>query len=81
MLVWITRQTKLQLLQSRVGARERELLGPLQERLRAIIEGIRAEGNYALIIDVGSEASANIVSYDRSLDITVKVAQRLAQAN
>lgn len=74
-------QSKLQQLTNRVGARERELLQPLHERLRAIIEGIRAEGNYALIIDVASDASANIVSYDKSLDITVKVAQRLAQAN
>ncbi len=74
-------QAKLRQLESRVGTRERELLGPLQERLRAIIEGVRAEGNYALIIDIASEASINIVSYDKSLDITVKVAQRLAQAN
>ncbi len=76
-----TVQSKLQQLQARVQGRERELLQPLQERLRAIIEGIRAEGNYALILDVASDASANIVSYDKSLDITVKVAQRLAQSN
>ena len=74
-------QSKLQQIESRVRGRERELLQPLQERLRAIIDGIRAEGNYALIIDIASDASANIVSYDKSLDITVKVAQRLAQAN
>lgn len=74
-------QSKLEQLRNKVGALERELLQPLQERLRAIIDGIRAEGNYALIIDIASEASVNIVSYDKSLDITVKVAQRLAQSN
>jgi len=76
-----TIQAKLQQLNQRVGAKERELLQPLQDRLRAIIDGIRAEGNYALILDISSEASANIVSYDKSLDLTVRVAQRLAQAN
>jgi Skp family chaperone for outer membrane proteins len=76
-----TLQGKLQQLSNRVAAKERELLQPLQERLRAIIDGIRAEGNYAVIIDIGSEASANIISYDKSLDITVRVAQRLAQTN
>jgi Skp family chaperone for outer membrane proteins len=74
-------QSKLQQLEGRVRGRERELLQPLQERLRAIIDGIRAEGNYAMIIDIASDASANIVSYDKSLDITVRVAQRLAQSN
>ena len=74
-------QKKLQLMGSKVEDRQRELLQPLQERLKAIIDGIRAEGNFALIIDLASEASVNIVSFDKSLDITVKVAQRLAQTN
>lgn len=74
-------QTKLQQLQTRVQTKERELLAPLQERLRAIIDGIRAEGNYVMIVDLGSDASANIISYDKSADITLRVAQRLSQQN
>lgn len=74
-----TVQTLLQQLQSRLATRERELLAPMQDRLKSIIDGMRAEGNYALIIDLGSEASQNIVSYDKSLDITLRVAQRLTQ--
>ncbi|MFN0180128.1 MAG: OmpH family outer membrane protein [Gemmatimonadales bacterium] len=74
-------QAKLEALRARVGNKERELLTPLQERLRAIIDGVRAEGNYALILDLASEASVNIISFDKSLDITIKVAQRLAQTN
>jgi len=74
-------QGKLQQLQGRVDAKERELLTPMQDRLKAIIEGMRAEGNYALIIDLGNNASQNIVAYDKSLDITLRVAQRLAQSN
>jgi outer membrane protein len=75
-----TVQAKINQIRGRVEQKERELLSPLQDRLRAVIEGIRAEGNYALIIDIGSQVSANIVTYDKSLDITVRVAQRLAAA-
>ena len=47
---------KLQALQERVGTKERELLAPMQQRLTAIIEGIRAEGNFAMVIDMGNPA-------------------------
>lgn len=74
-------QSKLQQLQARVQGKERDLLAPLQEKLRAIIDGVRAEGNYVMIIDLGQDASSNIVSYDKSADITLRVAQRLSQPN
>jgi Skp family chaperone for outer membrane proteins len=75
-------QAKLQGLQDRVGGRERELLAPMQQRLTAIIDGIRAEGNYWLVIDLGNpQIGGFIVSYDKSLDITDRVARRLLQSN
>jgi Skp family chaperone for outer membrane proteins len=75
-------QAKLQALQDRVGGRERELLAPMQQRLTAIIDGIRAEGNYWLVIDLGNpQIGGFIVSYDKSLDITDRVARRLLQSN
>lgn len=74
-------QSKLQQLQAKVQGKERDLLAPLQERLRAIVEGFRAEGNFLMIIDLASDASANIISYDKSMDITLKVAQRLTAPN
>lgn len=74
-------QAKLQALQDRVEGRQKELLAPMQTRLGAIIEGIRAEGNYWMIIDLGNPASANIVAYDKSLDITDRVVRRLLQSN
>jgi outer membrane protein len=73
-----TLQTKLRAIEARVDAKERELLEPMQDRLRAVIDGVRAEGNYALIIDLGGQFAAGIVAYDKALDITVRVAQRLA---
>jgi len=76
-----TLQGKLQALENKVRGKEQELLTPLQERLKAVIDGVRAEGNFAMIIDLSSQASINIVSFDKSLDITMRVAQRLAQTN
>ena len=73
---------KLQGLQDRISARERELLAPMQQRLTAIIDGVRAEGNYWIVIDLGNPAVGQlIVSYDKSLDITDRVARRLLQSN
>jgi len=69
---------KVQGIEQRVAAKQRELLGPIQDRLRAVIDGVRAEGNYALIIDVTSDIAAGIIAYDKSLDITLRVASRLA---
>lgn len=75
-------QAKLQKLQERIGARERELLSPMQQRLTAIIEGIRAEMNYSMVIDLGNPAVGQlIVAYDKALDITASVARRLLQSN
>lgn len=69
-------QQRQQEIQQRLGRREDELLSPMQERLIAVIEGIRAEGNYALIIDLGAQ-NTGIVTYDKSLDISARVAERL----
>ena len=74
-------QAKLSAIQDRVNAKERELLTPMQTRLQAIIDGIRAEGNFAAVIDLDNPASANIISYDRALDITDRVLRRLLQSD
>lgn len=74
-------QRKLEGIRDRVNAKEREVLTPMQTRLQAIIDGIRAEGNYAAVIDLDNPYSANIVSYDKSLDITDRVLRRLSQSN
>jgi Skp family chaperone for outer membrane proteins len=63
-------------IQQRLAQRERELLAPMQERLTAVIEGIRAEGNYAMILDLGAQNNG-IITFDKTLDITARVAQRL----
>jgi len=73
-------QQRQQELQTRMEARERELLEPLQTRVQAIIEGIRAEMNFAMIFDVAAMNGA-MVAADRALDITPLVVQRLQAAS
>ncbi len=73
---------KLAVLRDKVDGRERELLSPMQQRLQAIIDGIRAEGNYWMVIDLGNASAIPfLVSYDKSLDITDRVVRRLMQSN
>jgi len=63
-------------LQTQASDRERELVAPLEERVKGIIEGIRAERNLLFIFDVGAPGN-NVIAADRSLDLTAVVVQRL----
>lgn len=72
-------QARYEEIQQAMAAREQELLSPLQERLTAIIDGLRAELNYGVILDIGGQASGLVVSLDRTLDITPRVLQRIGQ--
>jgi outer membrane protein len=56
--------------------REQELTAPIMQRVNAVIEGIRAEFNYALIFDAAAQGGA-LITADRSLDISPLVIQRL----
>ena len=69
--------------QSRAGAldqqmqqRQMELVKPIMDQIRKVLDEIRQEDGYAFILDAGSEAGV-IVAADRNLDITVKVIARL----
>lgn len=66
-------------LQNKASDRERQLVGPLEDRVKGIIEGIRAERNLAMIFDVAAPNSG-VVAADRSLDLTQLVIQRLKGA-
>jgi outer membrane protein len=66
-------------LQDRARQRELELLQPIQARVQQVIQGLRAELNYALILDADA-AGGLIAAADPSLNITARVLQRLTQA-
>ena len=69
-------EKRTQELQQKAATRERELLEPIQTKVKSVIEGVRASGNYAMIFDV-SAPNSGIVTADKSLDLTQKVIQQL----
>ncbi len=72
-------QQRAEELQARQAERERELVAPLESRVQAIIEGVRAERNIGIVFDVATMAQA-IAAVDESLDLTPLVVQRLQQS-
>lgn len=71
--------TRVNELRQRAAERQRELLDPIEERVMAVIEGLRAEGNYAIIFDVSNQYST-VVAADRTLDLTPRAIERLNAA-
>ncbi len=65
--------------QDKSQQRERELLEPIRARVLSVIQGVRAEGNYAVIFDADAPSNP-IVAADPGLDITAKVIERLKQS-
>ncbi len=63
-------------LRQQAQRRERELVGPIEERVSAVIEGVRAERGIGVVLDVASGAGV-IVAADRALDLTPTIIQRL----
>lgn len=67
-------QQRVQALDQQAGQRQAELVQPVMDKITAVIEEIREEGDYALIFDV---SAGSIISADPSLDLTNEVIRRL----
>lgn len=72
-------EAQMNTLRDRANTRQEELLNPITQRIQTVIDGLRAEGNYAMIFDIATLGSG-IISADRSLDLTQTVIQRLKAA-
>lgn len=72
-------QGRLQEMQNQMLERQRELVAPLEQRIQAVIDGIRAERNLAVVFDVANPNST-IISADPALDMTPIVVERLRAA-
>jgi len=70
-------QNRTTQLQQQADQRRQELIQPVMDKITAIIEAIREEGQYSLILDV---AAGSIISADSSLDLTPEVVRRLGEA-
>lgn len=67
-------QTRTQQLQQQADERRAELVQPVVDKITAIIETMREEGQYHLILDV---AAGSIIAADSTLDLTPEVMRRL----
>ncbi|HXI20989.1 MAG TPA: OmpH family outer membrane protein [Gemmatimonadales bacterium] len=63
-------------LQDKAAQREQELIAPIHNVVNQAIEGIRADGGYAMIFDVSANDGL-IVTADKSLDLTQKVIDKV----
>lgn len=64
-----------QKLQSQAQERQEELMQPIMDNLRKVLDDVRMEGGYSFIFDVA--AGAFIVSADKNLDITDRVLSKM----
>ena len=70
-------QTRTTQLQQLADQRRNELIQPVMDRITVVIEALREEGQYSLILDV---AAGSIISADSTLDLTSEVISRLGAA-
>lgn len=68
-------QSRVQKLNEDAQEREGELMQPVIENVRKVLDDMRAEGGYAFIFDVA--AGSFIVSADKNLDLTDRVVAKL----
>jgi outer membrane protein len=69
-------QARARGLDSTMQARQAELVKPIMQRVQSVIESIRAEDGYSVILDVGAQTSV-VVAADKRLDLTDRVLARL----
>ena len=67
-------QGRTQQLQQQASARQNELMAPIMESVKKVLDDIRTEDGYAMIIAGDPNL---ILSYDKNLDITDRVVARL----
>lgn len=71
-----TLRGRQQQLEAQAGQRQSELMAPIMEAVRKVLEDIRAEDGYAIIFS-SEPGSSPILAADKNLDITERVVARL----
>ncbi len=70
-------QQRQQQLEQHAQQRQSELVQPILDRIHKVIEQVRAEGQYTMVMDFSPNAGGAVVAYDRNLDVTDQVISRL----
>lgn len=58
------------------GNRQRDVLQPVYDLINKVLQDVRAEDGISVIFDLGADGQ-NVVAYDKNLDITDKVLERV----
>jgi outer membrane protein len=69
-------QAKNLQMQQAFQARQQEVMAPIQDVVRKVLDDIRVEDGYAMILDK-TPGSSPILSADKNLDVTDRVVSRL----
>ncbi len=67
-------QQRAQQIQQQLQSREQELVAPVMQRIRGVLEEVRAAGGFSFIID---PPDGMVVAVDPALDVTNDVIRRL----
>jgi outer membrane protein len=67
-------QKRAEDLETQMQKRQSELVKPIMDRINAVLQDVRKEGGYALILDA---AAGSIVAADPAIDLTETVLMRL----
>lgn len=70
-------QAKNQQIQQEASDRQNQLMSPVMETVKKVIDDIRVEDGYAMVLDNAPGGGSPIVSADKNLDITDRVVARL----
>jgi len=70
-------QGRAQQMEQQASQRQAELLQPIMSRVQEVIDALRVERGYALVLDA---AEGGLISADPSLDVTQEVLTRLRAA-
>jgi outer membrane protein len=62
--------------QQQFAARQTEVMAPITDAVKKVLDDIRVEGGYTAIL-ANDAQSSSIVSYDKNIDITDRVVSRL----
>ncbi len=69
-------QTRSNEMEQYMQRREQELMQPLLDQIKLVLEDVRVEGSYTFIFDVAA-GGAGIVAADKNLDISERVIAKL----
>ncbi len=73
---WRSSREQSDSIRSVAERRQGDVLQPVIDQVNKVLQDIRTEDGYAVVLDIGADATP-IVAYDKNLDITDRVLERI----